>query len=66
MGVPVVAQWVMNPASIHKDAGSIPDPAQWDKELRCRLAAAALIRPLAWEFPYAAGMPLKSKTIKQN
>ena len=29
--------------------------------LRCRLAAAALIPPLAWELLYATGMALKSK-----
>ena len=28
----------------------------------CRLAATALIRPLAWELPYAVGTSLKSKT----
>ena len=28
----------------------------------CRLAAAAPIRPLAWEPPYAVGTALKSKT----
>ena len=28
-GVPVVAQWVKNPNSIHKDEGSIPGLAQW-------------------------------------
>ena len=28
--------------------------------LWCRLAAVALIRPLAWEPPYAAGVVLKS------
>ena len=32
-----------------------------------RLAAAALIQPLAWERPYAAGAALKSKNkTKQN
>ena len=31
--------------------------------LWCRLAAAALIRPLAWELPYATGVALKKKII---
>ena len=29
------------------------------------VAAAAPIRPLAWECPYAAGAALRSKTIKK-
>ena len=32
-------------------------------QLWCRPAAAALIRPLAWEIPYAAGAALKKKKI---
>ena len=28
--------------------------------LRCRLTATALIQPLAWEHPYAAGAALKT------
>ena len=32
--------------------------------LWCRLAAAAVIRPLAWELPYAAGAALKRKKKK--
>ena len=34
--------------------------------LWCRLAAAALIQPLAWEPPYAAGEALKRQTNKKN
>ena len=29
--------------------------------LRCRQAAAAMIQPLTWEFPYATGVGLKRK-----
>ena len=32
VGVPIVAQWVMTPTSIHGDVGSIPDPVQWVKD----------------------------------
>ena len=62
-----MAQRVTHRTSIQEDEGSIPGLAQWVKnrhcqELWCRLAA--LIRPLAWELPHAAGMALKSKINK--
>ena len=37
-GVPVVAQRVKNPTSIHEDAGSIPDCVLWLKDLVLPLA----------------------------
>ena len=69
MGIPVVAQQVINLTSVHEDAGSIPCVAYWVGDpvllwLWCRPAAAAPVWSLAWELPYATGVALKSK--KQN
>ena len=54
LGVPVVAQWLVNPTRSHEVSGSIPDLAP----------ATAPISPLAWEPPHAAGVALGKIKLK--
>ena len=57
---------VTNLTSIPEDKGLFPGLTQWLKDsvllwLWCRLTAVALMGPLAWELPYAAGVAQKKK-----
>ena len=59
-----MAQWLTNPTRNHEVAGLIPDLVRCVKDLALlwlwrRPAATALIRPLAWEPPYAMGVALE-------
>ena len=58
---------ITNPSSIHEGMGLIPGLAKRVKDLALqwlwhRPAVVALIRPLAWEPPYAVGAALKRPT----
>ena len=46
-GIPIVAQWVKNPTSIHEDVGLIPGLAQ-------------RIKDLVFKLPHRSQMQLKS------
>ena len=68
--IPGLAQWVKDPHCCELGC-RVPDAARiggsdpvllW---LWCRPVAAAPIRPLAWELPYAEGATLNKKTNKK-
>ena len=66
--IPGLAQWVKEGSGVAVSCSVVcrccSDPALlW---LWCRPAAAAPIRPLAWEPPYAAGAALKIQKDKKN
>ena len=69
--------WLRTRPGVCEDAGSVPGLTRWVKDLallqasawvwHCcgcgvKLAATALILPLAQELPYVAGMAIKRKT----
>ena len=66
--IPGLAQWVKDLSGVAMSCGvghrlGLDLAWLW---LWCRLAAAALIQPLAWELPYAMDMALKSQKNKLN
>ena len=66
-----MAQQKQNLTSIHEGATSIPGPTRWVKDLVllclwCRPAAAAPLRLLAWEPPYAIDVALKRPKRKKR
>jgi len=65
-----MAHCLTNPTGNHEVEGLIPGLTQWLRDpallqLWCGLAAAAVIRPLAWEPPCAVGAALE-KTKRQK
>ena len=58
--IPGLAQWVGDPAiAVSRGVGRIHGLDLVLPWLWCRPAAAASIRSLTWELPYAAGVALK-------
>ena len=69
-GVPIVAQWKQIQLGTVglgvRSLASLSGLRIWRcRELWCRPAATALIRPLAWELPYAVGAALKKMKINK-
>ena len=53
LGVPIVAQRVKNPSSLHEEVGSLPGLAQWVKDPALP-RAAVWVTDVAW-IPYCRG-----------
>ena len=82
IGVPVVAQWVKNPTSIHEDVGWIPGLVPWVKDpvrvgrrcgldplllwLRCKPAATTPVQSLAWALSYVMAAALNRGRKKKE
>ena len=64
--IPGLTQWVRDPVLPSWGLGRRCSSVLAWLWLWCMLAAAAPIRPLAWELPYAAGMALKRKKKKKK
>ena len=63
--IPDLAQWVKDRVAMSCGVGrrcSLNPTLPW---LWCRPAVTALILPLAWELPYAAGADLKKRKEKK-
>ena len=63
VSIPGLARWVRDLASGVGHRHGLDPRMPW---LWCRLAAAALIQPLAWELLCAMDATLKSKSIDQS
>ena len=71
LGVPIMAQskriWLV---SLRMQVQSLASLSRWKilscRELWCRLAAEALIQPLAWEPPYVQVCPYKKRQKKKK
>ena len=61
-----MAQWLTNPTRNHEVAGPIPALVQWINDPALLwLWHRPVIRPLAWEPPYAAGAAQKDQKQKK-
>ena len=68
LGVPVVAQWVKNPAAV----AQVSVDVQVQSSAQCsglkdpELPVAAWVQSLVWEVPYAVGAAIKNTNNNNN